>query len=48
MVGYRYSGSHFKETGKGAPGGAGPRGAAIPQSGERQQKAGQRETDEED
>ena len=29
MVGYRYSGSHFKETGKGAPGGAGPRGAAI-------------------
>jgi hypothetical protein len=31
MVGYRYSGGHFKETGKGAPGGclASPVGRAL-------------------
>jgi hypothetical protein len=43
MVGYRYSGGHFKETGKGAPGRlfsitgwAGPRGGGNPLPGERQ------------
>jgi hypothetical protein len=44
MVGYRHSGGHFKETGKGAPDRC--LASPNPQSGERQQKARQREADE--